>query len=97
LWWFVPVVIVWRGRDFLSSRALRCLGALLTVSFGFLAFLFLFTDAAQWAESYTAINRLVMHLVPAVVTLLALLLRDVPLYPEPIHTAQSSSPRSSPA
>ncbi len=89
LWWIVPLVIVWRWREFSANRALRCLGALLTVSFAFLAFLFLFTDAAQWAESYTAINRLVMHLVPAVVTLLALLLRDVALYPEPIHTARS--------
>jgi hypothetical protein len=97
LWWLVPVVIVWRWREFLANRALRCLGALLTLSFGFLAFLFLFTDAAQWAESYTAINRLVMHLVPAVITLLAMLLRDVPLNREPIHTAQSSAPRSSPA
>ena len=81
LWWIVPLVIVWRWREFSANRALRCLGALLTVSFAFLAFLFLFTDAAQWAESYTAINRLVMHLVPAVVTLLALLLRDVRAVP----------------
>jgi hypothetical protein len=87
LWWLVPVVIVWRHREFRTNRALSCLGALLTGGFAFLAFLFLFTDAAQWAESYTAINRLVMHLVPAVVTLLALLLRDVPLHREPIHTA----------
>jgi len=97
LWWLVPVVIVWRWREFRANRALRCLGALLTVSFAFLAFLFLFTDAAQWAESYTAINRLVMHLVPAVITLLALLLRDLPLYQEPIRTAPSSAPRSSAA
>ena len=97
LWWLVPIVIVWRRREFRASRPLRCLGALMTVSFAFLAFLFLFTDAAQWAESYTAINRLVMHLVPAVITMLALLLRDVPLHREPIRTAQSSAPRSSPA
>lgn len=97
LWWLFPIAILWRRREFRTSRALRCLGALLAVGFAFLAFLFLFTDAAQWAESYTAINRLVMHLVPAVVTMLALLLRDVPLRAAPIHTAQSSSPRSSPA
>jgi len=97
LWWLVPLVIAWRWREFRVSRALRCLGALLVVSFAFLAFLFLFTDAAQWAESYTAINRLVMHLVPPVITLLALLLRDVPLPREPIHTAQSSAPHSSAA
>ena len=69
----------------------------LALGFAFLAFLFLFTDAAQWAESYTAINRLVMHLVPAVVTLLALLLRDVALHREPIRTTPASASRSSPA
>jgi hypothetical protein len=87
LWWLVPLVVIWRWRAFRANRALRCLAALLTTCFAFLAFLFLFTDAAQWAESYTAINRLVMHLVPAVVTLLALLLRDVPLQREPIRTS----------
>ncbi len=87
LWWLLPVVIVWRRREFHTSRALRCLGALLAAGLAFLAFLFLFTDAAQWAESYTAINRLVMHFVPGAITLLALLLRDVALQPEPIRTA----------
>ena len=37
--------------------------------------------AARWAESYTAINRLVMHITPAVITLLAMLCRDVRLVP----------------
>ena len=87
LWWLLPVVIVWRWREFRTSRALRCLGALLSTGLAFLAFLFLFTDAAQWAESYTAINRLVMQLVPAAITLLALLLRDVALQPGSIRTA----------
>lgn len=87
LWWLVPVVVVWRWREFRASRPLRCLAALLAICFGFLAFLFLFTDAAQWAESYTAINRLVMHLVPAVITLMALLLRDFALPRAPIRTA----------
>jgi hypothetical protein len=87
LWWLLPVVVIWRWREFRASRPLRCLAALLVICFAFLAFLFLFTDAAQWAESYTAINRLIMHLVPAVITLLALLLRDVALPRESIRTA----------
>ncbi len=85
LWWLVPLVVIWRRREFRASRALRCLAALLAICFAFLAFLFLFTDAAQWAESYTAINRLVLHLVPAVITLLALLLRDFVLPQVPIR------------
>ena len=55
----------------------RVIAVLLLAGIGFLLFLFLFTDAARWAESYTAINRLIMHIVPAVVTLLALCCRNV--------------------
>jgi hypothetical protein len=77
LWYLAPLVVIWRWRQLRALRAARALGALLAVSLAFLGFLFLFTDAAQWAESYTAINRLVMHIVPALTTLLALLLRDV--------------------
>jgi hypothetical protein len=77
LWWLAPAIIFWRWRELRTSRSLRLLGSLLFVCIGFLMFLFLLTDAARWAESYTAINRLIMHIVPALVTLLALFCRDV--------------------
>jgi len=90
LWWIAPALVVWRWRELLANRALLSLLVLLLAGFAFLAFLFLFTDAARWAESYTAINRLVMHLVPAALTLLALLYRELPA----IHrdTAPASAP-----
>jgi len=76
----------------MAHRALLSLAVLLLAGFSFLAFLFLFTDAARWAESYTAVNRLIMHLVPATITLLALLCRDFPA----IHrdTAPTHAPSS---
>jgi hypothetical protein len=77
LWWMAPAIVLWRWRDLRANRSLRLLGSLLLAGIGFLLFLFLFTDAARWAESYTAINRLLMHIVPAVVTLLALCCRGV--------------------
>ena len=77
LWWLAPVILFWRRRELRENRSLRLLGSLLFASIGFLLFLFLFTDAARWAESYTAINRLIMHVVPALVTLLALCCRNV--------------------
>jgi hypothetical protein len=77
LWWLAPAILGWRWRELHENRSLRLLGLLLLVSIGFLLFLFLFTDAARWAESYTAINRLIMHIVPALVTLLALCCRNV--------------------
>jgi hypothetical protein len=74
LWWLVPLIVAWRWRALRAREATRLLGLLLLCAFAFLAFLFLFTDAARWAESYTAFNRLLMHIVPATVTLCALLL-----------------------
>jgi hypothetical protein len=77
LWWLAPPIVFWRWRALFASAALRRLGALLLIAFASLFFLFVLTDAATWAEHYTAVNRLVMHLVPALVTLLLLLLREV--------------------
>ena len=92
LWWLAPVLVAWRWRELMAHRALLSLAVLLLAGFSFLAFLFLFTDAARWAESYTAVNRLIMHLVPATITLLALLCRDFPA----IHrdTAPTHAPSS---
>jgi hypothetical protein len=96
LWWLAPAVVVWRWRELRAQESLRLLGVLLLGCFAFLLFLFLFTDAARWAESYTAINRLLMHIVPATVTLLALLLKDASFARGRGDTAQASFPRSHP-
>ena len=77
LWWLAPLIVVWRWRALFASAALCRLGGLLLVALASLAFLFMFTGAASWAENYTAVNRLVMHIVPAMLTFLLLLLRDV--------------------
>ena len=89
LWWLVLPIAIWRWRALRASDALSLCALLLGLCFSLLMFLFLFTDAAEWAESFTAINRLVMHIVPGVVTLLALLLRG-PVLP-------SESPDRTPA
>jgi len=97
LWYLAPLIVIWRWRQFHELRAARALGALLAASLAFLGFLFLFTDAARWAESYSAINRLVMHVVPALFTMLALLLRDVDFRPALLGIAPKSDARSHPA
>jgi len=74
LWWLAPFVVIWRWRELRAREATRLLALLLLSAFAFLAFLFIFTDAAQWAESFTAFNRLLMQIVPATVTLCALLI-----------------------
>ncbi len=76
LWWLAPGIALWRWRALRDDAALRHLGAFVLLGFAFLAFLFTCTDASRWAESYTAVNRLILQLVPATVTLLALSCRD---------------------
>ncbi len=101
LWWLAPIILFWRWREWREHRSLRLLASLLLVSIGFLLFLFLLTDAARWAESYTAINRLIMHIVPALVTLLAMSCRNVDfghLFKPTVHgTARASDPPPDPA
>jgi len=73
LWWLAPCIAIWRWRALCDDAALRHLGAFVLLGFGFLVFLFVFTDASRWAESYTAVNRLILQLVPATVTVLVLM------------------------
>jgi hypothetical protein len=96
LWWCVPAILAWRWRALQESAALRLGGLLLLGCLGLLVFLFVFTDAAEWAESYTAVNRLIMHITPAVITLLALLLREPAALPEPVDTVPARDPRPDP-
>jgi hypothetical protein len=88
LWYVVPVAILLRWRRFTGDRALRSLGAMLGACAAFLFVLFFFTEASAWAENYTSANRLILHIVPAVFSLLALLLADPPL------SSGDRSPRS---
>jgi len=97
LWWLVLPLVVWRWRVLRGSDALTLCALLIGVCFSLLMFLFLFTDAAEWAESFTAINRLVMHLVPGLVSLLALLFRGPVLFPESIGKAQAPDRLPGPA
>ena len=94
LWWLVGPVIVWRWRALRASDSMSVCALLLLGCFALLLFLFVFTDAAEWAESYTAVNRLVMHITPAVVSLLALLLRGPPLFPRTSSPGSSDTARS---
>ncbi len=62
---------IWRWKGTAQGRGLS---AFLLTGLGFLFVLFFFTQAAAWAESMTASNRLALHLVPAAGLWVALLL-----------------------
>ncbi len=76
LWFLAPLIVVLRWREFLRNDNVLLLGAMLLLCMLFLFVLFFFTEASRWAEDFTSANRLIMHITPAVITLLALLLRD---------------------
>lgn len=97
LWWLTPPVLIWRWRALMSQDWLRLPAVLLGICAMLLFILFLFTSASAWAQSYTAINRLVLQIVPAWVTVLALLLRDVDFPAAERSTDPTRDPRSDPA
>ncbi|HJT98010.1 MAG TPA: hypothetical protein VJ696_06810, partial [Rhodanobacteraceae bacterium] len=77
LFWFaIALTLALRHAPLARSRALRVLGLFLLLGCGFLFALFVLTPAGKWAESYTAVNRLSLQIVPAMLVFAALLWRE---------------------
>jgi hypothetical protein len=77
LFWFaVALTLAMRWRQLLRAPALRVLGLFLLLGCAFLFALFVLTPAGKWAESYTAVNRLTLQIVPAMLVFAALLWRE---------------------
>lgn len=75
LWYLLPLVVIWRRRAMLANPSMVGVGLLLAGGLGLLLVLFLCTQAGRWAESFTAINRLVLHMAPLAVSYMVLLMR----------------------
>lgn len=97
LWWLTPAVVAWRWRELAAHDWLRLPAALLLICATLLLILFLFTEASAWAQSFTAINRLVLQLAPAWMTVLVMLLRDARWPGSASDTAPSRDLHSEPA
>lgn len=77
LFWFAIVLtLALRHAQLARSPALRVLGLFLLLGCGFLFALFVLTPAGKWAESYTAVNRLSLQIVPAMLVFAALMWRE---------------------
>jgi len=77
LFWFaVALTLALRYAQLVRSPALRVFGLFLLLGCGFLFALFVLTPAGKWAESYTAVNRLSLQIVPAMLAFAALLWRE---------------------
>lgn len=77
LFWFgAALTLVLRSARLRSTPALRVFGLFLLLGCAFLFALFVLTPAGRWAESYTAVNRLSLQIVPAMLVFVALLWRE---------------------
>jgi hypothetical protein len=80
LFWIALVLtLLVRFGTLRQSQALRFLGLFLLLGSAFLFALFVLTPAGKWAESYTAVNRLSLQIVPAMLVFAALLWREAAL------------------
>jgi len=70
LWYLVPLAMIAGWRTAIAYR-----GTLLALAtgFGFLAWTFFFTKAAEWVVDYTTVNRALLHIAPAVTAFAALI------------------------
>jgi len=79
LWFALPVVLLCNRRAWIGSATTRRLAVLAGVSFLLIAGLFVFTAAARYAQSYSAVNRLLLQLAPMVAALLIFASRSRPV------------------
>jgi hypothetical protein len=72
----IALTLVVRFSSLERSPSLRVLGVFVLLGSAFLLALFTLTPAGKWAESYTAVNRLGLQIVPAMLAFAALLWRE---------------------
>lgn len=75
LWFALPVALWWNRRRWMQSRMTRRLVVFVALPFVVMLGLFLFTSAARYAQSYSAVNRLLLQITPLLVSVLVLALR----------------------
>lgn len=93
-WIAFALTLVVRFVKLKQSPPLRFLGLFLLLGSAFLFALFVLTPAGQWAESYTAVNRLSLQIVPAMLVFAALLWRE--RAPDAAHVAPARMAEAAP-
>ncbi|HEU4663461.1 MAG TPA: hypothetical protein VFS55_05470 [Dokdonella sp.] len=74
LWFALPAALVWKRALWSRSTAIRRMVVLVAVPSLLIISLFAFTTASRYAQSYSAVNRLLLQLTPMFVSLLVLVL-----------------------
>jgi hypothetical protein len=74
LWFALPAALLWKRAQWTRSTTVRRMFALVAVPLLLIVGLFALTTASRYAQSYSAVNRLLLQLTPALVGLLVLAL-----------------------
>ncbi|HEY6941360.1 hypothetical protein [Dokdonella sp.] len=74
LWFALPAALYWKRARWSQSTATRRMVVLVAVPLLLIGGLFAFTTASRYAQSYSAVNRLLLQLTPMLVSLLVLAL-----------------------
>ena len=74
-WYLTPALVLISLRKAATEKALFCLALLILSQLAMLAVLFFLTEAQEWAEKYTSINRLFLHVLPTLMFYALLLMR----------------------
>jgi hypothetical protein len=74
LWFALPAALAWKHGQWPRSAMTRRMLVLVAVPLLLIVGLFALTSAARYAQSYSAVNRLLLQLTPMLVSLLVLVL-----------------------
>jgi hypothetical protein len=96
LWWLAPAVLLLALPHLRTDRVLIAAYALLAAAAGFVVFMFFFTELYQWAKDATSLNRIMLHLVPAMLFILVIVYHAVRRLAAPLHH-RPALPASPPA
>lgn len=75
LWFALPVALVWNAPAWRRDATARRLLVLLAIPLALIFGLFVFTTASRYAQSYSAVNRLLLQMTPLLVSALLFALR----------------------
>ncbi len=67
LWFALPVALVWNAPQWRRDPTARRLLVLLAIPLALIFGLFVFTTASRYAQSYSAVNRLLLQMTPLLV------------------------------
>lgn len=74
LWFVLPVALVWNRAAWSRDPTARRLLVLAAIPLCLILGLFVFTTASRYAQSYSAVNRLLLQMAPLLVSLLVFVL-----------------------